>query len=223
MKVFLFDCKYSPIYVQQAAADYEFAFRVFDATAKEHRPHRVLDALLPAFFVLDRYCQTKPNDATALHLLGLVCERLGHHAHGAEVVEKAITILEAVYEETEDPVVEMKYTIANCTLGRLKLLLGKFTEAATLFESAHGLLADKNSTDDRRLIILKVQIHLGMGLAHYLAENLETALGLLEGGLAVANDDLLLRSQVVMLLAQILWTIGTEEAKDAAKSRLLEW
>ena len=206
-------------HVEQATADYEFSFRVFDAAAKEQRRHRILDALLPAFFVLDRYCQTKPHDATALHLLGLVCERLGHHARGAEVVERSITILEAVYEETEDPEVEMKYTIANCTLGRLNLSLGKFTEAAKLFESAHGLLADKNSADDRRL---KVQIHLGMGLAHYLDENLETALGLLEEGLAVANDAQM-RSQVVMLLAQILWTIGTEDAKDAAKSRLLEW
>jgi superkiller protein 3 len=184
-----------------------------------------LDALLPAFFVLNRYCQAQPNDATALHLLALVCERLGHPAHGTKLVEQSISILEAAYEETEDPEVEMNYTIANCTLGRLKLSLGKFIEAATFFESARGLLADRdaNGGGDRRLVVLKVQVHLGMGLASYFGGNLEAAIGLLEEGLAVANDDLLLRSQVVILLAQILWTIGTEDTKEAAKSRLLEW
>ena len=139
-----------------------------------------------------------------------------------ELVERSISILEAAYEETEDPEVEMKYTIASCTLGRLKLTLGKFAEAAAVFESAHGLLAD-GSAGDRRLIILKVQVQLGMGIANYFDGNLEVALGLLEAGLAVANDDLPLRSQVVILIAQILWTIGTEDAKEAAKSRLLEW
>jgi superkiller protein 3 len=185
-----------------------------------------LDALLPVFFVLSRYCQTHPNDAAALHLLALVCERLGHHDHGAELVERSISVLEAVYEETEDPEVEMKYTIANCTLARLNLSLGKFMEAATLFESAYSLLADKNGdggAHDRRLVILKVQVHLGLGLANYLQGNLEAALGLLEEGLEIAKDDLPLRSQVVILLTQILWRIGTEDAKDAAKSRLLEW
>ena len=139
-----------------------------------------------------------------------------------ELVEKSISILEAAYEETEDPEVEMRYTIANCTLGRLKLSLGNFAEAVALFESAHGLLAD-GSADDRRLIILKTQVQLGIGLANYFEGNLETALGFLEAGLAVANDDLPLRSQVIILMAQILWTMGTEDAKEAAKSRLLEW
>ena len=80
---------------------------MFEATAKEHRVHHIVDALLPAFFVLNRYCQTQPNDATALHLLGLVCEWLGHHAHGVELVERSISISEAAYKETEDPEVEI--------------------------------------------------------------------------------------------------------------------
>jgi len=143
-----------------------------------------------------------------------------------ELVERSISILEAAYEETEDTEVEMKYTIANCTLGRLKLSLGNFDEAVALFESARGLIEDGNDNgcaDDRRLIILKTQVQLGIGLANYFEGNLETALGFLEAGLAVADDDLPLRSQVIILMAQILWTMGTEDAKEAAKSRLLEW
>jgi superkiller protein 3 len=61
-----------------------------------------------------------------------------------------------------------------------------------------------------------------MATANYFEGNSEAALGFLEAGL-VANEDLPLRSQVVILMAQILWTIGTEDAKEAAKSRLLEW
>jgi len=181
----------------------------------------VLDALLPAFFVLNRYCQRRPHDPTALHLLALLCERLGHHARAAELIERSISTLEAAYEEIEDPEVEMRYTIANCTLGRLRLSLGQFNEAAESFESAQGLLADKDNSG--QITILKTQVYLGLALSNFFGGDLEAALGFLEEGLQVANDDLPLRSQLVIFVAQILWSIGTEEARESAKSRLLEW
>ena len=180
---------------------------------------------MPAFFTLSRYCQRRFNDATALHLLSLICERLGQHAYGADLAERSIAILETAYEETEDPEVEMRYTIANCTLGRLRLSLGQFEGAGTSFERAHGLLADKE-LQSRQIIVLKVQVHLGLGLANFFLGDVEASLRFLEEGLQIAsanNYDGPLRSHLVILLAQVLWAIGTEGAKEEAKSRLLEW
>ena len=177
--------------------------------------------MLPAFFVLNRFVQRRPRDPSGLHLLSLVCERLGHSSLGQETVERAIQILESAYEETEDPEVEKKYTIANITLGRLKLSQEDYDGSIGSFESALGLLADKED-DQGSTQVLRVQSHLGKGLAYFMQGNLETALGSLEDGLECAGDKPVLRGHVTIMLAKTLWAIGTEEAKETAKSRLLE-
>ncbi|KAJ3501664.1 hypothetical protein NLJ89_g9238 [Agrocybe chaxingu] len=201
-------------------ADYEYAFQTFNSTSKPQRSGRSLDSLLPSFFLLNRYCQRRPDDASGLHLLSLVCERLGHQPLGEKLVERAISILETAYEETEDPLTEKKYTIANSTLGRLKLAQGDFEGCTTSFESVLGLLAEKDH--DAEVTTLKIQAHLGLGLAHFFQNDLETALGHLEEGFACAGDNQTLRGQITIILAQTLWAIGTDETKELAKSRLLE-
>lgn len=195
---------------------------MFQSAKKLQKNDKIQESLLPAFFLLNRYCAGRPQDASGLHLLALVCERLGHLSLGEELVERTIAILETAYEETEDPGVELRYTIANATLGRIKLSQGAYAESATFFESALGLLTEKKDGEGP-VRPLKVQAHLGLGLAHFFQENLEEALGHLENGLAVAGEDLVLRGQVTIVLAQTLWALGTDEAKEIAKTRLLEW
>ncbi|CAA7259262.1 unnamed protein product [Cyclocybe aegerita] len=201
-------------------ADYEYAFQSFNSTSKRQRSGRSLDSLLPSFFLINRYCQRRPDDASGLHLLSLVCERLGHHSLGEKLVERAISILETAYEETEDPLTEKKYTIANSTLGRLKLAQGDFEGCTTSFESVLGLLAEKDN--DKEVTTLKVQAHLSLGLAHFFQNDLEAAVGHLEEGLVSAGEDQTLQGQIIIVLAQTLWAIGTDETKELAKSRLLE-
>lgn len=196
---------------------------MFQTAKKLQKDDKVQEALLPAFFLLNRYCARRPQDASGLHLLALVCERLGHLSLGEELVERTIAILETAYEETEDPEVELRYTIANATLGRIKLSQGVYAESATFFESALGLLVEKEDGENGLIQPLKVQAQLGLGLAHFFQDNLEEALGHLENGLAIAGEDPVLRGQVTIVLAQTLWAIGTDEAKEIAKTRLLEW
>ncbi|KAF9484467.1 TPR-like protein [Pholiota conissans] len=202
-------------------ADYEYSSQVFTQTKKLQHNDQVQEVLLPAFFFLNRYCQHRPSDASGLHLLSLVCERLGHLSFGEELVQGAIKTLETAYEETEDPEVENRYVIANTTLGRLLLAQGAYEQCITSFETALGLLADKDDATNPTQA-LKVQAQLGSGLAHFFLGNLEAALGFLEDGHAVAGSNQALRGHVTLVLAQTLWAIGTEEAKETAKSRLLE-
>lgn len=170
---------------------------------------------------MNRFIQRKPSDPSGLHLLALICEKLGQHAFGQEIVERAIAILEASYEETEDVGVEMRYTIANCTLGRLRLSQEDFTGAISSFESAMGLLEDKDNNEGNNTV-LKVQVRLGLGLANFFSGDLQAALGFFEESLEIAGDHVHLRGHVVIILSQTLWAIGTDETKEAAKSRLLE-
>ena len=133
-------------------------------------------------------------------------------------MERSLAILETVYEETEDPEVERRYAISNATLGRLRLSQGDIAGSLTSFESVLGLLSEDGSVD-----ILRVQVHLGLGLAHFMLGDPESAIRFLEEGLLHAGEDLALRSQITIVLAQVIWSIGTDEYKETAKSRVLEW
>lgn len=134
-------------------------------------------------------------------------------------MERSLAILETVYEETEDPEVERRYAIANATLGRLRLSQGDITGSLTSFESVLGLLSEEDGSVD----ILRVQVHLGLGLAHFMRGDSESAIRFLEEGLLHAGEDLVLRGQITIVLSQVIWSIGTDEYKETAKSRVLEW
>lgn len=203
----------------QPEGDLEFASRSFAGLRHaKYDKKKTIDTLLPAFFVLDRYCARRPDDATALHLFALVCERLGHSTAGAALVTRAIAILEAAYEDTEDPAVERRFTVASITLARLQLTLRDYAGAGASFESALGLLAEDESAAS-----LRAQAHAGAGLAHFMAGELEGALAGFEAALESAGGDVVLHGQVTVLLAQTMWAIGTEEFKETAKAQLLEW
>lgn len=207
------------VYRMQSEADYEFAFRIFKSTTNPDSSSDFQDKVLPAFFLLNRYCRYRPNEESSLHLLALVCEKLGHLPFAETLVERSLAILETVYEETEDPEIERQYTIANATLGRLRLSQGDIAGSLTSFQSVLGLLSEKEDELD----ILRVQVHLGLGLAHFMQGDPGMAIGFLEEGLIHAGEDLALRGQITIVLAQMIWSSGTDECKETAKSRLLEW
>lgn len=206
----------------QPEADLEYAFRVFSSLSHTTygRP-APYDALFPAFFVLDRYSKQRPDDASGLHLFGLVCERLGHIDLGVELVQRAIAILEGIYEETEDPVVERQFMIDNSSLARLKLSVHDYDGAIESFESALGLLPEEPASAED--IILRAQCQFGSGLAQFKLDNLEEALSLFEAAQESAGDNSSVRGQVTVVLAQTMWAIGTDEFKESAKSQLLDW
>ncbi|KAF5386053.1 hypothetical protein D9615_002427 [Tricholomella constricta] len=200
--------------------DLEFASRSF----KRHRWSRYdaqhsLDALLPAFFVLDRYCGRRPDDATGLHLFALVCESLGHLQTGAGLLARTIAILEAAYEVSEDPTVERHFTIANSNLARIRLALQDFQGAAQSFESALGLLPEN---EEPETMVLRAQALFGSGLASFMQGDLEAALANFEAALESAGEDKTLRGQVTVLLAQTMWAIQTDEFRESSKALLLE-
>ena len=206
----------------QPEIDLEYASRVFTSLSlTSYGCPPSFDALFPAFFVLDRYSKQRPDDATGLHLFGLVCERLGQISIGVNLIQRAISILEAVYEESEDPVVERQFTIANSNLARLRLSAHDYGGALESFESALGLLPEESSSSSD--IILRAHAQFGSGLAQFKLGNLEEALSLFEAALESAENNVLIRGQVTVLLAQTMWAIGTDEFKESAKAQLLEW
>lgn len=206
-------------------ADLEYATRLFNkVNASTKSRSASSEALLPAFFVLDRYCKQRPRDASALHLFGLVCERIGHVELGIAVISRAITVLEAVYEETEDTVIERQYTTAHTNIARLRLSVADYDGALESYQVATGLLPENSEEGgiDSETQALLAQCQFGSGLAHLKLGQLSEALPLFEAAMVTAGDDSVIRGHVVVLLAQTLWAIATDEAKESAKSQLLQ-
>lgn len=197
--------------------------RVLAALSVTIRPQRdVKEEFLPAFFVMSRYVQRCPQDPCALHLLGLLCERLGQLEEGVRWISRAIMLLEAAYEESEDPLVERQFTIAHANLARLNLGLGDHTSALESFETVLGLLPEEGPDDGAETRILRVQTLFGTGLAQFRLGDLQSAMTTFQGALNSSGENFLLRNHVTVLLAQCMWAIGTEEFKESAKALLLD-
>lgn len=201
----------------------EFSKRAFEKLVDPKitgEPAREL--LLPPFHALERYCKQRPNDAAALHLFALVCERLDLTSRALDLLSRTIVLLEHTYEETEDARTEEQFAVANDTLGRLRLASGDFAGAVEAFGSALSLL----SVDDgaRRTKTLRAHAQFGSGLAQYRLGELEGALGMFESALGELPAEMgEVRGHVTVLLAQTLWALGGDEAHETARGQLLEW
>ena len=172
------------------------------------------------FFVLDRYCQERPNDESALHLLGLVCERVGHYDLAVELVTKAISILEAKYEESEDSEIERQFTIANTNLGRLRVATGDFEGALESLETALGLIGDDDSAES---CVLRTQSYFVTGLSKFKFGDLNGAMESFQLALGSTEGDPMMGGHVSLLSARVLWSLGGDEAQESAISQLLQW
>ncbi|KAA1474268.1 superkiller protein 3 [Dentipellis sp. KUC8613] len=201
-------------------ADLEYARREFTRLSETGNRHASSEDMFPIFSILDRYCKKRPDDASALHLFALVSERVGHIQAGTEYLRRAIAVLEIAYEDSEDPIIERQFVIANTSLARMSLALQDYDGALETFQTALGLLPEES--DERSVQVLRTQCQFGSGLASFKLGQLEEALESLEAALSTAGDDMLLRGHVTVLLGQVLWAMGTEDGRESAKAQLLE-
>lgn len=196
-----------------------FSKRLFSLVSS-NLPQNATDTLHPAFFALDRYCKQRPRDASALHLFGLVCEAIGQNELAVDSIQQAIFILEAAYEESEDPIIERQYAIAHLNVARLHLSLGSYQNALESYQLALGLLPE--DTDDPSVLALLAQLQLGSGMANFKLGDFEEALTQLQAAMSSCAHDPDLSGHVVVILAQTLWSIGSDEGRESAKAQLLQ-
>lgn len=218
----------------QLEADYGFASSVFASFASQTSRNSV--QLHSPAFALSCYLAHSPQDSTALHLSALFCERLDQRALAISRIEQAASLLEAEYEKSEDAVTATKYAVAEANLARIRLANDDAEGAAEAFQATLGLLEAGESNSDADELLpasvkanVRLHAHFGTGLALYWTgdyagalEAFETALAeIAETGVETeSNADV--RAHVAVLLAQVLWTMGSEEQREAAKSQLLD-
>lgn len=220
------DYRTPPYTAFQPIPNLEFAYRAFRTFQANSSNQKVQSDLgISAFFALERCLQRRSKDATALHLASLISERLGLASRAVSFAERSARLLESAYEKLEDAQTARRYAITHSTLGRLLLSDGAYDKACESFETVLGLVekAEDPEGSNSEAALLRSQAHLGSGIAKLLSGEVETAISILETGIEeTGGSSSFVHTQLIVLLAQTMWMLGTEDAHEAAKSLLLD-
>ena len=172
-------------------------------------------------FALRHYTHQKPKDGAALHLYALISERLGLIDEASLSFEQAAALLEEEFESSETIEIERAYCIALVNLGRVRLAAGRYEKALEAYTSVWELVGSLGDSD-QVVARLKVQSRLGQALAQFWLHDIDKSLDGFQAAMDIASSGRT-KSDVAVLLARTLWGLGGEDAREAAKSHLLEW
>lgn len=171
-----------------------------------------LGPLHQAAFALARYVSANPADVSAKHLQALVSERLGLVDNAVSALENAAKLIEEDFERTESTEAEKGYATSLLNLGRVRLAASNYDGALSAFNDAAEL------TSDAQL----AQCRLGSALAHFWLHDLDASLVAFQAALDVSKNDVGLTDEIAVLFARTLWSVGGEDAQEAAKAQLME-
>ncbi|KZO89976.1 hypothetical protein CALVIDRAFT_531744 [Calocera viscosa TUFC12733] len=133
-------------------------------------------------------------------------------------VQEAIALLEKEYETSEDKAIEGRYAVANEKPRSITVVEWQERGSVAVVQQR-----DQSPTPSY-VTIHRAQAPPDTGMAHFLLNELETTRSTLETTpqqLPEAYPEV--GGHITPTLVKVLWVLGTEEARETAKSLLLEW
>ncbi|KAJ2553131.1 Superkiller protein 3 [Coemansia sp. RSA 1933] len=232
--------------VPKAAADYGYARHVWKQAVEDNQAtsecgggndaadssKRGMSAkqqnrLVFAIYAAHRYVERTGDNsggAPGNHLLGLLLEQNQEY-------DNAVAAYEAAYKRvavaSSDMHSKARVWIALTHLGRAQCSAGRYSEAVETYEKADVLLRGDEANDVVRGLGADAELKLfyytlGLSLALFFADRLEESLGRFEQALAQAEGIASVRPLVAVMLAQVLWALGTDEHRAIGRQHLLE-
>ena len=176
--------------------------------------------LIQPLFALSQLQRLQPQNFAYSHLATLIQERTNDHSRAIDILVETCEQLETNYEATESPATLGKFALAKTDLARSYLAAGKHGDAVDCGEMALQLSSDESenelTAEQRRKA--RLSAHLTVGLAKYFQKEHQGALGCFETALEESNKN----PDAICLLAQVLWAIGTNDARERARTMLFE-
>ncbi|KAJ2161270.1 Superkiller protein 3 [Coemansia sp. RSA 552] len=170
-----------------------------------------------AIFAARRYVSCNEDESGAgHHLLGMLLEHNKEYESAAEAYAIALERAVASASGGSD-----REWIALTCLGRAHCSAAQYDEAVATYTRADALLADGNLGNQLGTSQL-FYYTLGFSLALFFAGQLEESLGRFEQALAQCENVPDQRPFVAVMLAQVLWALGTEEHRALARQHLVE-
>ncbi|BEI86438.1 hypothetical protein CcaverHIS002_0607250 [Cutaneotrichosporon cavernicola] len=198
-------------------ADLALALGAFGPFLNPHT--RDTTPLHQAAFALACYVAAHPEDAEAKHLQALVSERLGLTGQAVAVLEDATQLLEDEFERSESAQIEANYATALLNLARVRLAAGQYDAALSAFKDAAELSV---ASSEERVTCQLAQARTGAALAHFWLGDHNASLEGFQAALDAAKNDDALTDEIAVLFARTLWSVGGEDAAEAAKTQLME-
>lgn len=195
----------------------QYSVSLFDYILTDPSNLKVISLVQP-LFALEQLNSLDPQDLAYGHLSTLFQERTSDSPRAIAMLEKACEELEANYEATESPISAGRFALSKTDLARSYLSAGKFEDAIECGEVAlqlSGVDSESDLTAEQRRKA-RLSAHLTVGLAQYFNGEVNDSLTYFESALEESNNN----PDAVCLLAQVLWAIGSEEARERARSLL---
>lgn len=196
-----------------------YSISVFDSIMSDNFEERDLDAVQQLTIVnygLLNYLKLYPSDTFALELTVDVIERLYSFDKGIGYCETLCKIYEIQYEETESEKVLISYCKAKCQLSRLFLAGKEYNKAHDLCEEVGTLLetVSELTIDIQKCLISCFTV---LGLSLYFNGEFDKSLNEFKKLLEAFPEN----KRIVVLISQVLYANGENDAKQAAMDELL--
>ncbi|KAG7663597.1 SKI3 [[Candida] subhashii] len=159
-----------------------------------------------------QYLKYYPEDEHGLSIAVTIAERCKDYTNAIKYGNKLCEILEKKYEENEDESVLENFSLMKAQIGRIYLAIGDYELALENSQVALELI--EGNDEDLPEIILSSRVTIG--LSYFSTNQFEAALEELKVILGIYSDS----SVIVTLIAQILYSHGSEETKQAAIDQL---
>lgn len=183
-------------------------------------PNLNVTSLIQPIFALSQLRGLRPQNLAYGHLCTLFQERVQDNRASVPILEQICSKLEADYEMTESAQSLKKFALAKTDLARAYLAVGSYNKAASCGNMALQLSSDGSdnelTAEERRKA--RLSAHLTVGLAHYYRDNVDNAVTYFDSALEESDHN----PDAVCVLAQMLWAVGSEDARERARSLLFE-
>lgn len=164
-----------------------------------------------ASFALQKYLQYYPKDEQGLKIGLSISERCKNFVYAREIAIRLCELYEREYELTESEVIVEKFADAKSQLSRIHLALEEYDLA---LESAQFAL---DLTETNESVILSSRVVIGLAL--FFNNKFDESVDMLTQILEKKSDS----STIVVLIAQVLNSYGTEDAKQEALNQLFAY
>ncbi|KAJ1652869.1 Superkiller protein 3 [Dispira simplex] len=176
-----------------------------------------------ALFAMHQVVERSTQDPWSLTLLGLLLERHGRYTNAADVLRRALAAVRALPDSTKSSTSgdeERIRGLSQSILAHLARVLCAAGDYQTSVEMYSTYLAEVNFSGT--LDIPTLAVILGKGLAEYFQQDLGSSLESFELALRLAETHPTWYQETSVLLAQVLWALGTDDHRQLAKQQLLQ-
>ena len=160
-----------------------------------------------------------PANVVVSHLLALYAERVEDYITAAEALQEVCDSVEIAYEKSESEEYLAHFSQAKADLARVQLSRQEFAKAADNAETSLDLsAADVGSAYAESRRKWRLSAHITAGLAHSHLRSIDQSIKMFQAALMEAPGE----SDVICMLAQVLWAKGGEQERAAARSQLFD-